>query len=160
RARAIVDGAIVGAALLFISWILVVGPLFAQLGEASWIYLTVYLYYPLTDIVIISIASGLAVRASGRERLPMLLVAAGFVAIACADTGIGYLALQYKEAAGSGLDLGWTVGYMLLGLAALTPGWAASSEERADPRALVRELLPYIPVVLVLLITITRPSQL
>ncbi|PVG80689.1 hypothetical protein DDE18_21705, partial [Nocardioides gansuensis] len=42
RARAIVDGAIVGAALLFISWILVVGPLFAQLGEASWIYLTVY----------------------------------------------------------------------------------------------------------------------
>ncbi|PVG84010.1 two-component system response regulator CreB, partial [Nocardioides gansuensis] len=42
----------------------------------------------------------------------------------------------------------------------LTPGWAASSEERADPRALVRELLPYIPVVLVLLITITRPSQL
>jgi hypothetical protein len=128
RARAIADGLIVGAALLFISWILVVGPLLEQLGDTTWIYLAVYLYYPLTDIVIISIASGLAVRAAGRERLPMLLVAAGFVAIACADTGIGYLALQGREAAGSGLDLGWTFGYMLLGLAPgrQGAGWTAS----------------------------------
>jgi len=160
RARAIADGLIVGAALLFISWILVVGPLLDQLGETSWIYLAVYLYYPLSDIVIISIASGLAVRAAGRERLPMLLVAAGFMAIACADTGISYLALQGKEAAGSGLDLGWTFGYMLLGLAALTPVWGETSEDRADPRALVRELLPYVPVGLVLVVVAITPSRL
>ena len=160
RARAIADGLIVGAALLFISWILVVGPLTAQLGEASGIYLTVYLYYPLTDIVIISIASGLAVRAAGRERLPLLLVAGAFVAIACADTGIGYLALQGKEAAGSGLDLGWTFGYMLLGLAALTPVWVDSADDRADPRALVRELLPYVPVIVVLVLAVISPSRL
>jgi len=160
RARAIVDGAIVGVALLFISWILVVGPLLAQLGETSWIYLAVYLYYPLTDILIISIATGLAVRAAGRERLPMLLVAAGFVAIACADTGIGYLALQGREAAGSGLDLGWTFGYMLLGLAALTPAWVETSDDRADPRALFRELLPYLPVAVVLVLVARTPSLL
>jgi PAS domain S-box-containing protein len=160
RARAIADGLIVGTALLFISWILVVGPLLDQLGETSWIHLAVYLYYPLTDIVIISVASGLAVRAAGRERLPMLLVAAGFVAIACADTGIGYLALQGKEAAGSGLDLGWTFGYMLLGLAALTPVWRETSEDRADPRALVRELLPYVPVGVVLVLVAIAPSRL
>jgi PAS domain S-box-containing protein len=160
RARAIADGLIVGAALLFISWILVVGPLLDQLGETSWIYLAVYLYYPLTDIVIISIASVLAIRAVGRERVPMLLVAAAFVAIACADTGIGYLALEGKEAAGSGLDLGWTFGYMLLGLAALTPIWAETSEDRADPRALVRELLPYVPVGVVLVLVGSRPSLL
>jgi PAS domain S-box-containing protein len=159
-ARAIADGLIVGAALLFISWILVVGPLFDQLGEVSWTYLAVYLYYPLTDILVISIASGLAVRASGRERLPMLLVAVGFVAIACADTGISYLALQGKEAAGSGLELGWTLGYMLLGLAALTPSWTESTEDRADPRALVREVLPYVPVGVVLVITAVNPAQL
>jgi PAS domain S-box-containing protein len=160
RARAIADGAIIGAALLFISWILVVGPLMAQLGETSWIYLAVYLYYPLTDVVIISIASGLAVRAAGRERLPMLLVAVGFVAIACADTGIGYLALQGEEAAGSGMDLGWTFGYMLLGLAALTPVWADSADDRADSGARVRELLPYVPVVVVLVLAVSTPSRL
>ena len=160
RARAIADGVIVCAALLFISWILVVEPLLDQLGETSWTYLAVYLYYPLTDIVIISIASGLAVRAAGRERLPLLLAAAGFVAIACADTGIGYLALQGKEAAGSGLDLGWTFGYMLLGLAALTPVWEETSDDRADPRALVRELLPYVPVGLVLVVVGMSPSRL
>ena len=160
RARAIADGLIVGAALLVISWILVVEPLLDQLGETSWTYLAVYLYYPLTDIVIISIASGLAVRAAGRERLPMLLVAAGFVAIACADTGIGYLALQGKEAAGSGLDLGWTFGYMLLGLAALTPVWAERVEDRADPRALVREILPYVPIAVVLVVVGSKPSRL
>ena len=160
RVRAVADGLIVGAALLFVSWILVLGPLLAQLGEASWIYLAVYLYYPLTDILIVSIASGLAVRAAGRERLPLLLVAAGFVAIACADTGIGYLALKGQEAAGSGLDLGWTIGYMLLGLAALVPAWEDATEGRADPRALVRELLPYAPVALVLAIVATDPSRL
>lgn len=160
RARSIADGAIVGSALLFVSWILVVGPLLDQLGETGWLYLAVYLYYPLTDIVIISIASGLAVRAAGRERLPLLLVAAGFAAIACADTGIGYLALQGKEAAGSGLDLGWTFGYMLLVLAALTPVWGETSEERADPRALVRELLPYVPVGVVLVVVAASPARL
>ncbi|RNM17349.1 response regulator [Nocardioides pocheonensis] len=160
RARAVSDGLIVGAALLFLSWILVVGPLFGQLGEVSRTYLTVYSYYPLTDIVVISIASGLAVRATGRERLPMLLVAAGFVAIACADTGISYLALQGKDAAGSGLDLGWTFGYMLLGLAALTPAWNESVDDRVDPRALVREVLPYVPVGIILLVTAFEPGRL
>ncbi|TNM37365.1 response regulator [Nocardioides albidus] len=161
RVRAVADGAIIGTALLFVSWILVVGPLLAQLGQTSWAYLAVYLYYPLTDIVIISIATTLAVRAAGRERLPLLLVAAGFVSIACADTGISYLALQGREAAGSGLDLGWTFGYMLLGLAALFPVSDESGEDhRADPRALVRELLPYVPVAVVLATTGVRPGLL
>ncbi|MCF4121010.1 hypothetical protein L1785_08450 [Antribacter sp. KLBMP9083] len=160
RARAIADGLIVGAALLFISWILVVGPLVEQLGEASWIYLAVYLYYPLTDILIISVATGVAVRATGRERAPMLLVATGFAAIACADTGISYLALQGREAAGSGWDLGWTYGYMLLALAASIPVWENVTEGRADPRALVRELLPYLPVGAVLVVAVSDPSRL
>jgi len=161
RARALADGAIVGASLLFISWILVVGPLAGQLGKVSWVYAAVYLYYPLTDIVVVVIASGLALRASGRERLPMLLVAAGFVAIGCADTGISYLALNGREAAGSGLDLGWTVGYMLLGLAALAP-WSADPADSTgvDPRALARELTPYVPVAAVLVVTATSPGRL
>jgi hypothetical protein len=46
RARAIADGLIVGMALLFLSRILLVGALFEQPGEASWVYTTVYLYYP------------------------------------------------------------------------------------------------------------------
>jgi PAS domain S-box-containing protein len=160
RARALTDGLIIGGALLFISWILVVGPLLDQLGDVSDTYLAVYSYYPLTDIVVISIASGVAVRASGRERLPMMLVAVGFAAIACADTGISYLALQGEEAAGSGLDLGWTFGYMLLGLAALTPTWEASTEESADPRALIREVLPYVPVGAILVIAAADPAKL
>lgn len=160
RARAIADGLLIGVALLFISWILVVGPLVDQLGEADRLYLTVYLYYPLTDIVIISMAIVLATRASGRERYPMLLVGAGFIAIACADTGISYLALQGEEAAGSGLDLGWTVGYMLLGLAALTPVWHEAPEDRADPRALVREPMPYVPVAAAAAFALSNPSRL
>ncbi len=161
RARAVADGLIMAAALLFVSWILVVGPLFDQLGEASPLYLFVYLYYPLTDIVVISIAGVLALRATGAERLPLLLVAVGFVAIGCADTGIGYLALQGKDAAGSGFDVGWTVGYMLLALAALVP--VVRTQHRhaaADPRAMSRELLPYVPVTVVLVIIAASPARL
>jgi len=49
---------------------------------------------------------------------------------------------------------------MLLGLAALTPVWADSADDRVDPRALVRELLPYIPVVVVLVLAVSSPSRL
>lgn len=158
RVRAIVDGLIMGAALLFISWILLVGPLVAQLGEVTWIYLFVYLYYPLTDILIITIAVTLATRATGAQRLPMLLVGAAFVSIACADTGIGYLALHGREAAGSGLDLGWTIGYMLLALAALVP---PSEDAAGEPsrRTLLPELLPYVPVVVVLVVRASNPDR-
>lgn len=158
RVRAIADGLIMGAALLFISWILLVGPLVAQLGEVTWIYLFVYLYYPLTDILIITIAVTLAARATGAQRVPMLLVGAAFVAIACADTGIGYLALDGREAAGSGLDLGWTIGYMLLGLAALVPpgGDTAGQPTR---RSVLPELLPYVPVVVVLVLRASNPDR-
>jgi PAS domain S-box-containing protein len=158
RARAIADGLVIGTSLLFLSWLLVVGPLFAQLDNAGWSYVGVYTYYPLTDIVIVSIASGLAVRAVGRERLPVLLVAVAFVAIACADTGIGYLALKGQEAAGSGLDLGWTYGYMLIGLAALIPVADEVADDRADPHALVRDLLPYFPIAVVLVVSATVPA--
>ena len=160
RARAVVDGLIVAASLLFVSWILVVGPLVAQLGNASWVYLAVYLYYPLVDIALIAMSIGLAVRATGRDRVPMLLVAGAFVAIAFADTGIGYLALQGKEAAGSGLDLGWTFGYMMLALSALAPVGQDPSDERGDPRALFREFLPYLPVGVLVVLAGVDPSLL
>jgi PAS domain S-box-containing protein len=161
RARAVADGLIIAAALLFVSWILVVGPLFDQLGEVGPLYLFVYLCYPLADILIISIASVLAVRAAGAERLPLLLVAAAFVAIGCADTGISYLALKGKDAAGSGFDVGWTAGYMLLALAALAPVTRAPRKDTAaDPRALTRELLPYVPLTVVLITTATSPDLL
>jgi PAS domain S-box-containing protein len=167
RARAVADGLIIAAALLFLSWILVVGPLFDQLGEVGALYLFVYLCYPLADILIVSIASVLAVRAAGAERLPLLLVAAAFIAIGCADTGISYLALQGKDAAGSGFDVGWTAGYMLLALAALAPVTPATravtvtaADTAADPRALPRELVPYVPLTMVLVITATSPDLL
>ena len=161
RARAVADGLIMAAALLFVSWILVVGPLFDQLGEASRLYLFVYLYYPLSDIVVVSIAGVLTLRATAAERLPLLLVAVGFIAIGSADTGIGYLALQGKEAAGSGFDTGWAVGYMLLALAALVPvARHARDHAVADPRALSRELLPYVPVTVVLVLIATSPARL
>ncbi|MGH3368616.1 MAG: sensor histidine kinase, partial [Nocardioidaceae bacterium] len=87
------------------------------------------------------------------------------MAIAFADTSISYLALQGREAAGSGLELGWTFGYMLLGLAALTPvGEDAvgrdTSDDRADPGARARELLPYVPVGVVLVVVLATPSLL
>jgi PAS domain S-box-containing protein len=49
---------------------------------------------------------------------------------------------------------------MLLGLAALTPAWQASSEESADPRALIREVLPYVPVAAILVIVAADPARL
>ena len=153
RIRVTLDGAIIATSLLFVSWALVLGPLW-HAGEQSVFAQAISLAYPLGDVVIATIVFIVLGKAQREHRTALVLVAVSLLAMAIADSAFAYLTSQSSFGSGNGLDAGWVVGYLLLALAALHPAEAGgtrvvqeaevSDALGMDSRATV--LLPYGPL--------------
>jgi diguanylate cyclase (GGDEF)-like protein/PAS domain S-box-containing protein len=148
RVRSVLDGLMVAGSLLLVSWILVLGPLIAAGGDT--LALVISLAYPLGDIVVVTIVLYMLARArqAGGQPMPLGMVGVGLVTFAVSDSGFAYLNLTGAYASGAVIDLGWFVGFALIGLAALRPTPVAVTDEdgpaEARPAGL---LLPYVAVV-------------
>lgn len=132
RLRTVLDGLIVGSSLLFVSWVTVLGPLYEAHGQSGWAKAAA-LTYPLTDVVVASIAVTAAARSRPGGRAPMALLSGGLIALAGADSAFVYLNLDGTYAGGSPIDAAWLAGPLLIALASLRP---------ALPSAAAREGLP------------------
>ncbi len=126
--------------------------------------------YPLSTLVLIFCLFLLVMRNKAPAmRSVIFLLFLAFAVIILTDTIYDYQQLHGLFATGSLLDLGWVLGYLLLGLAARSlyvlpqPGQqvaaqAATGERTARQPALWQTLLPYawVPIVEVLLVFIWR----
>ena len=139
RARAVLDGLLIASALFFVSWSLLLDPLAHSQGGLSRV---VSLAYPLADVVIISVAVILAYRCYGHGRQALWLVLAGLVAISASDSIYAYLTEVRQYASGHFIDVGWFAGYLLLALAAFSPGEIVGGRRR--PVRLLSETTPYL----------------
>jgi diguanylate cyclase (GGDEF)-like protein len=154
RARVTLDGAIIATSLLFVSWALVLGPVWHAKGQTV-LAQTISLAYPVGDAVIAAIVFIVLSQARRSQRISLSLVGAALLAMAVADSAFAYLTNQSSFGSGNGLDAGWVVGYLLLALAALYAALASATrvphpkakgaEERFDSWATV--VLPYLPLV-------------
>jgi PAS domain-containing protein len=150
RLRAMVDALIVGSAVFLISWLTVLGPVYAgSTGSVfDWV---VGLAYPFGDVVILSglvIVSG---RSHSHHRLPLGWIAAGLIAVAVSDSAFAYLSTTNAYGASQLADGGWVIGFFVLGLAGLKPGSRRGARNaHADRRE--RTLVPYIPVIVAIAI--------
>ncbi|MGI5241434.1 putative bifunctional diguanylate cyclase/phosphodiesterase [Dactylosporangium sp. CA-139066] len=147
QVRSILDGLMIAASLLLITWVLILGPLVRQ-GADSALGLLITLWYPGGDVVVLTIMLFLVarLRRGGRRPMSLPLVGAGLVAFTVSDSGYAYLTLLDSYGSGNVLDLGWFTGFMLLLLAARRPERTRAGE---DAHALTRPLgvmLPYIAV--------------
>lgn len=141
------DAVLVAASLFAVSWVLLLRPLWG--GEASLPSQVFALYYPLGDVVVGSLAVLTMLRArDGGARARMLLLAA-VGALFCADLVYGVTSLHGTYATGAVVDVGWSGGYLLLGLAARAyrPG-TSSAADGLTPRVVL--LLPQVLVLLML----------
>jgi diguanylate cyclase (GGDEF)-like protein len=118
RARTVLDGLIVGCAVLFVSWIFVLSPLVSDEG-LSGSERVVNLAYPVFDVVLLTIALIALARGGSAGRLPRAFVAAGIIAFAVADSAFAYAALKNGEPTGSTQAGWWIAGYLLIALGAL-----------------------------------------
>ena len=123
RVRTLMDGLLISGSLLFMSWALVIGPIY-QAHRGSLFKEILSMSYPATDVVLVSLVVVLAVQNGSAHRRSLVLVMAGIVAIAVSDTSFAYLTVANDYGVGSGLDTGWIVGYLLILLGAL---WSLGS---------------------------------
>ena len=120
QVRTVVDGLVIGASLLIVSWILALGPVVHAGGDGA-LAAVIAIAYPLGDVIMATIVLFAIARSrlgSPLGRMTLLLLCGGLLAAAVSDSGFSYLALQNVYASGNRIDLGWFVGYLLVFLAA------------------------------------------
>ncbi|WP_126662613.1 sensor histidine kinase [Haloterrigena salifodinae] len=145
--RITLDGFLVAAALLAISWQFVLAPILAH-GDAGGATLWLSAAYPSLDIVLAAVAFVVAVHARGSRRVPITLFAAGNLVWAFADSAFAYLSITggyiYSE-----FDVIWLAGNLIVALAALHPSAATPPPEVDRRRYAFRETVaPYVPFLL------------
>jgi hypothetical protein len=117
KARSVLDGLIVATALLFLSWTVVLGPLWLS-TDLSTLGGLVALAYPFGDVVIIFFVI-LAIRGmSGGGRLALWCLFGGLLATALSDSVYSYLTGVKSYETGNLIDTGWFVGYLGIALGA------------------------------------------
>jgi hypothetical protein len=118
--RTVVDGLVIGASLLIVSWILALGPV-VRGGGTGLVADVIGIAYPLGDVVMATIVLFAIARSrlgSPLGRATLLLLCGGLLSAAVSDSGFSYLALQESYNSGSRIDLGWFLGYLMVFLAA------------------------------------------
>jgi diguanylate cyclase (GGDEF)-like protein/PAS domain S-box-containing protein len=149
RIRTVLDGLLIASALMFMSWMLVLGPLFEAGGDP--LTLTIGLAYPAGDVVIITIllfASSHRTHGTDAGRMTRPLLFAGLLAFAIADSGFVYLTNSGSYSSGSLIDIGWFCAFAAIFLAGCrATGMEPQTTDDAVPDRFA-VLVPYVPVLL------------
>jgi diguanylate cyclase len=157
RTRVLLDGLIVAASALLVSWVLVLGPILHQ-NVGSVLQRAISLAYPAGDVMILTMAFIACSRSERSGRSAIGLTGLGFVAFALAD-GLFVYTSSKTGSVSNVSNVAWIGGYLLIALGANhaahapAPAHTRASHERAST-AMV--LLPYIPVAVVLGLSIAE----
>jgi PAS domain S-box-containing protein len=175
RTRIALDGLMIMTGAVTFSWYFILGPVMRQ-GTETILAKAVSSAYPLADIVLIACLIILASRPEEHTLLPAVsLLALGLNLIVVADSNFAYWSLHDAYATGTIPDVGWSLGYMLVGLGAFAARLAPSQEATAagepgdtpssastlsEQRGVWTSLLPYVlvPAVGVLIVYAWRHS--
>ncbi len=118
RVRVFLDGLMIMVGVVAFSWYFVLGPTILQ-GADTVTGQIIGTAYPLATLVLIFCLLLLAARSHDGEMQPMaLLLALALITIVVTDSIYDYLELHNLYATGGLLDVGWPLGYMLVGLGA------------------------------------------
>lgn len=154
RFQGLLDGCIIATTLLFASWATVLGPLY-RMHHGGVVKQVLGLAYPMSDVVMATLVFVVIMRTASGGHTSLWLVMAGVIAFGLADSAFAYMTEVNSYGQGAVLDAGWVAGYLLIGLGAM---WAITDTESrssptADGAAAVSLMAPYLPVLLVLVLT-------
>lgn len=116
RWRLFLDGMIVAGSLFLVSWVTILAPLYHS-DQSDRLAFIVSLAYPISDLVIFTVAGVVLVRVSGPPyRLSLTLLTLGLACFfALSDSAFFvYLAAKGEYASGNVIDIGWAAGLFLL----------------------------------------------
>ncbi len=152
--RISLDGMMVMASAVTFSWYFVLGPTLLR-AHLTLEYKIMDVLYLLMDLLLAACVLLLGAR-TGQRRAVLALFSAGLLVIIISDTLFGYLSLQGTFQSGTLIDIGWSFGYMLIGVGVYTSQQTAEAASAVPDRLLPlwKSLLPYLvlPVVVVLVL--------
>jgi diguanylate cyclase len=156
RARVVLDGLIIAGALFEVSWVLVLESVYRAGGESAFA-LGVSLAYPMSDIVVVTVALLILGRAQTRHRTTLILLLAGNVLNALSDSAFLFLAGNENSNGGSLMDIGWFAALLALSAAALVSRQAPHTEENeAEVPSRASMWMPYPPLALAVLVCLPK----
>ena len=133
RVMSVLDGLVACGGMIAIASVLVVPQLVVSIRGIGSTQLMTTLLIPVLDLVLLTLALIMFVRASGTGRWSLLLMATGFGVYAVADLTYAMHVVEGGFSFGTRLDLGWILGYLFISLAALHPGAAADDSRSETP---------------------------
>ena len=160
RGRVLLDGLIVAASLFLVAWVTVLGPLYTSAGVISRLGFAIAIAYPLSDVVVLTMATVVLVRSGVRDRAPLTLATVGVACIALSDSAFTYLAAKGQYNSGRAVDIGWVAGSIFIAVA------AAATRQRTREHSEALELpswasiwLPYVPLLLAGIVAAANPPD-
>src|SRR5439155_20154994 len=131
RVRPLLDGAIVAGALLLVSWLTVMRAVYTAGGTDPFTF-DLGLAYPIGDVVTMVIVLS-ALSQTRRLDSSLAVVFAGISVITVTDSIYGYLTATNGYEGPNLIDVGWVIGYLLVGLRPLIARRPPSSLRAALP---------------------------
>lgn len=147
--RTALDASILLFALAAVVWDKVIQPSLAG-TETRLAGTLVTSAYPAGDVVLVfAIVAAMRRQWTGRARIVTSFLAVGLLTASLADLGYAWMALNGTYETGSFIDLGWPVGFLLMGFAAaMHATWHASlAEEQVEAElatAVWRQIVPMV----------------
>ena len=154
RGRAFIDAGIIASALVFMALAGGVGSVYRSSTQSA---LTDSLTLARTfgDVVVLTVLIPAVLRSVPRRRGRLLLVLAGFAAIAFSDTAYAILtAGEAQHVAVELFDIGWIIGFVLIALAPLWPLGTGADAAADQPTSLLVVAVPLLSLVLVATTTV------
>jgi PAS domain S-box-containing protein len=124
----LLDGVVAGGAFLLIASVLAFSGLLDSETETTSLDRVTGILFPALDVLLATVAVLLVVRSTRTDRMLFVLVAAGFLLYAASDLSYATRTNAGTFDFGTVLDLGWIVGYLMLGLASWVPTQTETGE--------------------------------
>ncbi|QEN17282.1 EAL domain-containing protein [Mycobacterium sp. ELW1] len=157
RGRLFLDGVIMAGSLFLVSWVTILHPL-DQSYTSDQFGFVISLAYPISDVVILTVAGVVLVRSSGQQRMSLVLLTAGLACFALADSAFAYLSAKGSYSSGSVIDIGWAAGLLFISVAASAA--RESNRKRRNSFALpgwASVWLPYTPLLVAGVVAAAQP---
>jgi hypothetical protein len=156
--RALVDGLVLAASLLFAAWSLVLEPL-QRSADLTNLAGLVTAAYPVGDVVIIFLVVVVIRGTTSSARFDLWWLLVGLLMIAFSDAVYSYLTQVRSFSTGGIVDTGWFAGYLAIAVGAWCARSPAVVQSRQRPsRALTPAaiVVPFLPMLAALLLVAAR----
>ena len=152
KTRALLDGLAIAVALFFLSWTVILGPLWRN-SDLSTLGGIVTFGYPVGDVVIAFFVILALRRMGAADRLGLWCLLAGLIALSLADSTYAYVAEVKGYATGDLLDTGWFAGFLGIALGAFASDVRGLPDRADSPlRALPSLIAPLLPMLVALVV--------